>query len=101
GNVQWAMANGRGADIDGLFLMMTLSNFHDELQAFGGFTLGGMLSWTQMMVAMIAAKPGDKIARPNPDGLKQVSGHLPLGTIDHATMGKTVEWWQEWINHDD
>lgn len=100
GNVQWAMANGRGADLDGLLLMVTLSNFQDELQAFGGFTLGGMLSWSQMMVSMIGAKPGDKAARPNPDALKPVFGHLPLGTIDHIAMGKTVDWWQAWLDHD-
>jgi uncharacterized protein len=101
GNVQWAMANGRADALDGLLLIVTLSNFQDELQAFGGFTLGGMLSWTQMMVSMIEAKPGERTARPNMDRLKHVFGHLPLGTIDHAAIGKTVDWWQDWINHDD
>jgi uncharacterized protein len=102
GNVQWAMANGRADDLDGLMLMMTLSNFHDELHAFGGFTLGGMLSWAQMMVSMNAAEPGKKIARPNPEALKSVMNHLPLGTIASVAIGeKPVEFWQEWIDHGD
>ena len=101
GNAQWAMASELPEALDGLALAVTLSNFHDELHSFGGFTLGGTLSWTQTMVQLIDAKPGKGMARPDPDGVRKVANHLPLGTMDQAATGRTVAWWQDWVNHDD
>jgi len=97
GNVQWAMACEAPDLIDALVLSVTLSNFSDELVSFGGFTQAGTLSWTQTELMM--TEPGAKLQRPKPDSLDHAQKHLPLGTMDQAAFGKTVSWWQEWINH--
>ena len=100
GNVQYAMLDAAPEKVDGLVLQVTLTNFRDELRAFGGFTLAGMLSWAKMMQAMTHYVPGQKMGRPDMKALEGVFEHLPLGTIDKTAMGETVPWWQDWINHE-
>jgi uncharacterized protein len=39
GMTQWAIAHSRPEGLDGLALLVTLSNFRDEMHASGGFTL--------------------------------------------------------------
>ncbi len=99
GNVQYAMVDAAPDKVDGLVLQVTLSNFRDELRAFGGFTLGGMLSWAKMMQAITNYVPGQKMGRPDVKALEPHFEHLPLGTIDQAALGETLPWWQNWINH--
>jgi putative CocE/NonD family hydrolase len=100
GNVQYAMAMDRGADISGMALGMTLSNFAEELRAGGGsLTLRGMLSWTQTMQQV--ASEGGRGARRRPPSLDAHFAHLPLGTIDTAAFGEPVPHWQDWMAHED
>jgi len=101
GNVQWAMASEVAERMDGLALLMTLSNFRDELLGFGGFTQAGMLAWTQLMQGMVHPAPGRRRRFPKANSLDHVQGHLPLGSIDQAALGGTVPWWQDWTHHDD
>lgn len=101
GNVQWALAEEVGDQVDGFGLAMTLSNFKDELLSSGGFTQGGTMGWTQLMLGMMEAVPGKRMRRPRPGQLDAVKLHLPLGTLDQVAFGKTVAWWQDWVNHDD
>lgn len=101
GNAQWAMANGCADKMDGLALVMTLSNFGDELIGTGAFTQGGMLGWSQTVQMMAGMEPGKKLARPKPDSLNAAHGHLPMGTLDQAAFGKTLPWWRDWMAHDD
>jgi uncharacterized protein len=100
GHVQWAMASEAADKMDGLALLVTLSNFRDELHSFGGATQAGMLSWTHLMQPMVNFVPGQRMQRPKVDALNHVHGHLPLGSLDQAAFGKTVPWWQDWVNHD-
>ncbi|MDE2595727.1 MAG: CocE/NonD family hydrolase [Sphingomonadales bacterium] len=97
GNVQWAMAAADPQSLDGMALSMTLSNFTDELLGFGGFTLGGMLGWTQTMQMILS---GVGMSRKQPD-LSPALARLPVGTMDEAAFGKPVDWWREWTAHDD
>lgn len=101
GNVQWAMAHEAPELMDGLALLMTLSNFRDELRGSGGFSLAGPLGWTHLMQDMVNFLPGRRMRHPKPDAIDHALNHLPLGTIDQAAIGKTVSWWQDWTSHDD
>jgi putative CocE/NonD family hydrolase len=95
------MANGSADRLDGLALMMTLSNFRDELLSFGGFTQAGTLGWTELMRPLVDFVPGFRLKRPNPHSLDHVHGHLPVGTLDEAAFGESVGWWKDWTNHPD
>lgn len=101
GNVQWAMASEAADHMDGLVLLMTLSNFRDEFLGFGAFTQAGMLEWSQLMQGMVDFVPGQRMQRPKAGALDPVHGHLPVGTLDELAFGKTVSWWQDWVSHDD
>lgn len=101
GNVQWAMAHEAPESMDGLALLMTLSNFRDELRSFGGLSLAGALGWTHLMQDMVNFVPGRRMRRPKPNAVDHAFDHLPLGTIDQAALGKPVSWWQDWTTHDD
>jgi len=82
-------------------LLMTLSNFRDELRGSGGLSLAGPLSWTHLMQDMVNFVPGRRMRRPKPDAVDHALNHLPLGTIDQAALGKPVSWWQDWTTRDD
>jgi uncharacterized protein len=99
GNAQWAMAMDRAEAITGMGLGVTLSDFSDELRGFGGFTLGGMLAWTQTM--RLVSAEGGRGARRHQPSLEPHFAHLPLGTIDQAAFGEEVPHWQAWMAHDD
>ncbi len=64
GYVQWAIASEAADKMDGLALLMTLSNFRDELLSFGGFAQAGMLGWSQWMQTLVDAVPGQRMRRP-------------------------------------
>ena len=101
GNVQWAMASEAGDGIHGMALQVTLADFREELVGSGALTLAGTLNWTSLMQMLVAMKPGEKMKRPVKGALDGVFAHLPIGTIDQAAFGKTVHWWQDWVNHED
>jgi uncharacterized protein len=101
GYVQWAMAGAAPQQIDGMALSMTLSNFRDELLGAGAFTQAGTLTWTQLMQMMRDAGPDQPMQRPKAGSLDHAHGHLPLGTMDRAALGKSVSWWQDWVQHED
>ena len=100
GNVQWAMAAGAPNLMDGLALPVTLSNFRLGLLGGGSFTQGNMLSWTELMRGMVNFVPGRRMRRPKVDVMAPIHNHLPVGTMDQASFGESVSWWQDWVGHD-
>ncbi|MYM63363.1 CocE/NonD family hydrolase [Pseudomaricurvus sp. HS19] len=100
GNTQWAMAAGSGEKLQGMLLMMTLSNFGDELRAGGGYTLEGTLGWTQLMQQLVGSQALNSMQRPQPERLKPFHNQLPLAQLDQQAFGKTVPWWQQWLRHE-
>jgi uncharacterized protein len=53
------------------------------------------------MQPMVDFDPNQPMQRPDPGAVDKFHDHLPLGTLDQAAFGKTVSWWQDWINHED
>jgi uncharacterized protein len=102
GYAQWAMAEEAGRGIQAMALHVTLSNFRNEILAFGGFTLDGSLGWTRTMSAMAAGLPAWKQALMLRSSIKrQTFDHLPLNELDRLVTGKEISWWQDWLNHTD
>ncbi|MCB1688109.1 MAG: CocE/NonD family hydrolase [Halioglobus sp.] len=101
GNAAWALTDGLTEQVNGLGQVMTLSNFRDELLSFGGYTQQGTLGWTTLMQSMVDSVPGQRMQRPDHKALDAIQNHLPLGELDKKATGKTVSWWQDWVNHDD
>jgi uncharacterized protein len=97
--VIWAMACDNADKFDGAALLMAPSHFADSILEGGSLAQGTAFNWTYMMQSLIGpnarSMPGVK---PVPKG---VHNHLPLGTIDRAATGKTIGWWQDWVNHSD
>jgi putative CocE/NonD family hydrolase len=94
----WAIATECPELVDGIALSMSHSNFHDAIREGGGLTLFTTLTWTRQMHDSITANKspffGGKAIEP------AKFEHLPLGTIDLATMGATKSWWQDWVSRD-
>lgn len=101
GNAAWALSNGLPEQVNGLGLVLTLSNFRDELLSFGGYTQQGTLGWTTLMQNMVDFVPGRRMQRPDTKTLDAVQNHLPVGELDMKATGKTIAWWQDWVTHDD
>ncbi len=105
GFAQWAVAKPAGEKVDAMALNVTLANFRDETLAFGGFTLEGSLTWTNMMntpqkSGLSGLLQGLSTSR-RAAQLSRLHNHLPLKDLDHLATGKRVSWWQDWIGHDD
>lgn len=101
GKVQWAMADGAGDRIDGMGVLMTLSNFRDHILHGGGFSLAGTLGWAELMRQIVDPVPGRRMRQPKAGSLDHVLGRLPVGTLDSEAFTEPVPWWREWVAHED
>jgi uncharacterized protein len=105
GNAAWAVAGSRVAPkIDALGLHVTLSNFHDQTYAFGGFTLMSCVGWTLTMVNIIRSSGMSIFAvfmgrRKNMALSERAVATIPLRKADRLLAPEGVFWWQDWMDH--
>ncbi|MEQ1885945.1 MAG: CocE/NonD family hydrolase [Bryobacteraceae bacterium] len=105
GSAAWALAHGAGPKVSALGVAMTLSDAHAESFAFGGFTLESCLEWTNTMMHPEGFNTTRMILErllPSTQALEKLAGGfstLPLCTADRVALGKTVSWWQDWMDH--
>lgn len=103
GNAQWAMAADLGDRLSAMAVAISLSDFRDEVRQGGGFTLEGTLGWTYT-VANLDKFRGIKGIIRRLAGRGNVPAtlfdHLPLGELDRLATGRSLPYWQSWLDHD-
>jgi hypothetical protein len=106
GNTAWAVAGSPVAPkVDALGLHVTLSNFHDQVYAFDGFTLMSGVGWTRIMLEIV--RTGGMInpfvsliGRWKVKGLlERAVATIPMRKADRILAPEGVFWWQDWMDH--
>lgn len=100
GLVQWAVAPYVGPELKAVAAHITASDFSHQMHPGGSFTFEDVLSWTYQMntqerrLAVIAGLLGQQTRRLVP-ALKR----LPLRDADKVALGKTVPFFQAFLEH--
>ncbi|GAA2540659.1 CocE/NonD family hydrolase [Winogradskya consettensis] len=107
GFTQWAVAGKLQREDpvnapDALCLVVTMPDFGPITWDNGTFALRNALGWTQMMDRMIRRDMlplALAMIRPDPK-LGRAFGVLPLRDGDTVATGHQVDWYQDWVAHD-
>ena len=101
GLVQWAIAADAGPMLKAVCATVTASEFRGQTYPGGSFSLDTALSWTRLIhvqekapLSLLAA-----LLRGN-QALAAGFQHLPLRGADARVLGRTVDFFQEWLAHD-
>lgn len=105
GNVQWAIAAELGERLSAMAVAVSLSDFREELRQGGGFALEGVLGWIHQMSSMGDPRQsilGAMLRRMLGRGKLSPSlfGHVPLSDLDRMATGKSLPYWQAWLEHE-
>ena len=105
GYTQWAVAGKLARDepetaAEAMSLAVTMPDFGAITWDRGAFSLRNALSWSQMMRLM--SKPFGFLAilGPNPRLARGLEA-MPLRTGDAAAAGAEIDWYQDWLTHED
>ncbi len=105
GNAAWAVVHSAGDKVSAMVLHATLSDASAETYAFEGFTLEGCLVWTLELTEpqFTATVPALLRHWLYPDPYKPpmlpAFERLPLRDADRLAIGRSVPWWQDWVDH--
>lgn len=101
GYTQWAIAHDAGPQHKAMLLMDTSSEFRSVTYPGEALWLESALGWVNLIhlqekspLMLLLSMSGLR----NP--LKKATNHLPLNEADQVVVGKTVDFWQEWLVHD-
>ena len=105
GNTAWAIANSSVRDrVKTMALQVTLTNFRDRTDAFGGFTLEGSIGWTATMLTVLQTSGINPLTamlhmRKTRALAQQAMATIPLRKADRVFAAQGVSWWQDWMDH--
>jgi putative CocE/NonD family hydrolase len=98
GLVQWAVAADAGADLGGLAIQVSASQFHAQTYAGGSVSLETAASWLVIVAEQERRAAPIAIAR----ALHRLPGlllELPLADLDELATGAEVAWYREAMAH--
>ncbi|MFX1521440.1 MAG: CocE/NonD family hydrolase [Promethearchaeota archaeon] len=99
GYVQWAVAHDAGPMLKAMATQVCTSDFGYMHYPGGSFSLHGALNW----IAMIMTQESSSILKSmlsNPyKKTKPILNHLPLLDSIKLAIGKSVPYWQDWLEH--
>jgi hypothetical protein len=103
GYVQWAVAGHLERTApelapDALCLFATMPDFGAITWDHGAFSLRNALGWSTMMATHGVRRV---VRQALPDRrLQKAFDCVPLGAGDTASVGRTVDWYQDWLSHE-
>jgi putative CocE/NonD family hydrolase len=102
GLTQWAVAEDAPEYLRAMALSVTASNFHPAVVYPGGsFALETGLAWLQQLahqeLGLVAVVRSNRLA---PRQVRAASGVLPPKDGDAALVGRSVDFYQDWLAHD-
>jgi putative CocE/NonD family hydrolase len=98
GLVQWAVAADPEADLSGLAIQVSASQFHAQTYAGGSLSLETAASWLVIVAEQERRAAPIAIARAL-RRLPAVLSELPLSDLDELATGSEVEWYREGMAH--
>jgi predicted acyl esterase len=96
GYALWAIADEAG--LDAVCVQATVPDPAEPLYDGGGFALGIALPWAAMISRSPSVLAHLRNRRPNRD-LQAGLGRLPLADGDRLTVGRRLDFYQDWLSH--
>jgi putative CocE/NonD family hydrolase len=100
GFVQWAIARDAGADLRGMAIQESASEFRSQTYTGGAFALATALSWIDL-VSRQERMNLRSLLSPAQRRLEPLFQHLPLRDLDRLATGAHVGFFQEWLAHNE
>ena len=102
GMVQWAIAPDAEPELKAMATMITSSDFRPPTYTGGAFGLDTALTWIHLMTNQEKSPLAAMMSQGRATSILQKSfNHLPLNTIDEAAVGKPVQFFRDWLEHND
>jgi putative CocE/NonD family hydrolase len=101
GLVQWAIARDAGADLKGMAIQESASEFRSQTYTGGAFALDAVLSWTDLIMHQEHTNLLWSLVFPASRRLQPLFQHLPLRDLDTLAAGKRAAFFQEWLEHNE
>ena len=98
GLVQWAVAADAGAELGGLAIQVSASQFHAQTYAGGSLSLETAASWLVIVAEQERRAAPVAIARAL-RRLPALLSELPLANLDELATGGEVSWYREAMTH--
>jgi uncharacterized protein len=100
GLVQWAIAAKAGPLLKAMGVQITSSEFRSLVYPSESFGLDTSLTWIQLMAHQEdSVLPRLLKTRRRAQELQAAARHLPLREADRIVTGRTVEYYQDWLEH--
>src|SRR5574341_1504537 len=102
GYVQWAIAAEVGPELKAMAAQVTTPEFRRVTYPGEAFALDNTLSWTALTSNQTKSGP-DMMAGllgGNRNKIEAAFNHLPLRDADTMVIGRRVQFWQDWLEHD-
>ena len=100
GNVQWAIATEAGPELKGMALQVTASEFQNQTYPNGSFAFENALAWADLISTQEGSLLSVLLHTAFSRRLERGLMHLPLNQADQVGVGKTVDFFQDWLVHD-
>lgn len=103
GQAHWAMAAELGDRIAAMAIVRSTSDFAGAIWEGDGFRMEDFLTWISMLAEQErtnAVVQGFK-RQLFGDPLSKLYTSLPLVTIDERAFGRPIDYWREWMAHED
>jgi hypothetical protein len=98
GLTQWALAADAGPALKACVITASASQFRDQTYPGGAFSLASGISWTNLVSRQ--EKRGAMLRLAAARGrVTSAFDTLPLSDLDRRLLGRSVEFWQEWLAH--
>lgn len=101
GFVQWAIARDAGADLKGMAIQESASEFRSQTYTGGAYALDATLSWTNLVTHQERTNVLLALLFPASRKLRPLFAHLPLRDIDKLATGEHAPFFQEWLAHNE
>jgi uncharacterized protein len=106
GLAAWAIARNAGPGLKTIDAQITASNFRGGFYYGESFSLFSSLAWLKTIATQEKTSPGPlsvffPFRQYSTRDLDITCNHLPLNTCDQALIGKTVQSWQDWLEHNE
>ena len=99
GFVQWAIARDAGADLQGMAIQESASEFRSQTYTGGAYALDATLSWTDLIMHQERTNLLQSLVFPASRRLQPLFQHLPLRDLDRLATGKHATFFQAWLTH--
>ena len=102
GYVQWAIAAEIGPELKAMAAQVTTPDLRRMTYPGGAFALDNTIGWTSLTANQTRSGPDMTagLLGSNRKKIEAVFKHLPLRDADLMAVGRRVQFWQDWLEHD-